>query len=141
MIGLLRGFQLTFKHLFGPGITTGYPQVAPELPERSRGSVAMVFAEDGSLTCRACGVCARECPDDALIVTIEKPAEGTGRVLTHFSLDLGRCMLCGLCVENCPAGSLKMTPDFEHDTAEFSELIHVLYEAEGPPSSGGAQGP
>jgi NADH-quinone oxidoreductase subunit I len=133
VIGILRGFQLTFKHLVGPGITRVYPQVMPELPERARGSVEMVFAEDGGLLCRACGICARECPDDALIVEVEKSPEGGGRTLTHFSIDMGRCMFCGLCVENCPAGSLTMTTDFEHDAHDPSELVRVLYTLESAP--------
>ena len=128
MIGLLKGFRLTFRHLVGPGITTGYPERMPALPERSRGSVEMVFAKDGSPTCRACQLCARECPDNAIAVEVEKPAEGGGRVLTKLTVDMGLCMLCGLCVENCPAGSLTMTPDFEHDTADRSALLRTLYE-------------
>ena len=137
MIGLLRGYALTWKHLFGPGITRGYPQSRPNLPERARGSVAMLFGEDDSVLCRACELCARECPDDALIVEFEKPAEGGGRVLTHFSLDLGRCMMCGLCVENCPASSLAMTNDFEHDTHDRSQLVHVLYRSGSPTDQDG----
>jgi NADH-quinone oxidoreductase subunit I len=133
VIGILRGFTVTWKHLFGPGITGGYPQVMPNLPERARGSVGMVFGEDGSLLCRACELCARECPDDALIVEFEKPAEGGGRVLTRFSLHLGRCMMCGLCVESCVSNALTMTKDFENDTHDPTQLVRVLYRADSPP--------
>jgi NADH-quinone oxidoreductase subunit I len=133
VIGLGRGFAFTLGQLFRPSINQRYPQAEPELPERSRGSVAMVFGEGGEMLCRACGLCERECPDDALIVEVEKPAEGGGRTLVSMRLDLGRCMLCGLCVESCPAGSLAMTSEFEHDTPDRRELLHVLYGAGEPP--------
>jgi NADH-quinone oxidoreductase subunit I len=127
MIGILKGFGVTFKNLIGPGINRGYPQVAPQLPERSRGSVALMFGEDGEMLCKACQLCARNCPDDALHLETEKPPEGGRAVLTGFTLDLGRCMLCGLCVESCPANSLTMTPEFEHATADPADMIRVLY--------------
>lgn len=134
MIGILKGFKVTFGHLVGPGINRGYPQVMPELPGRSRGSVTLLFGENGEMLCRACQLCAKNCPDDALIVDTAKPADGKGRVLTGFTLDLGRCMLCGLCVESCPASSLAMTPEFEHATADPGDMIRVLYTrpAENP---------
>lgn len=132
MIGMLKGFALTFGYLFKPGINQQYPLLPAPVPERSRGSVALMFGENGEMLCKACQLCSRNCPDDALVVDVEKPAEGTGRVLTAFKLDLARCMMCGLCVESCPANSLEMTTEFEHATADPAQMLRVLYERDRP---------
>jgi NADH-quinone oxidoreductase subunit I len=131
MIGILRGFATTFSHLVRPAITERYPTVKPTLPERSRGSLVLARGDDGELLCRACSMCERDCPDDALTVEVEKGPEGKGRVLVGFTLDLGRCMFCGLCVESCPSDALLSSTDFEHATPDRRETRVVLYSRPG----------
>jgi NADH-quinone oxidoreductase subunit I len=128
MIGILRGFATTFSHMVRPAITERYPTTKPNLPERSRGSLALARGENGELLCRACSLCERECPDDALIVEVEKGPEGKGRVLVSLTLDLGRCMFCGLCVEGCPSDALVSISDFEHATPDRDMTRVSLYQ-------------
>ncbi|MCR5007074.1 MAG: 4Fe-4S binding protein [Oribacterium sp.] len=48
--------------------------------------------------CVACGVCANQCPRDA--ISIFKGC--------YAVVDAGKCVGCGLCEKACPAGSIKV---------------------------------
>ena len=56
--GLLKGMATTARQLASPTHTHEYPDVAPDLPARSRGVIALV-----EQNCTSCMLCARECPD------------------------------------------------------------------------------
>ena len=43
--------------------------------------------------CRACGLCAKACPADAI----------TGAKKTPYVIDQSKCVKCGVCLETCPA--------------------------------------
>lgn len=131
MRGIGQGMVTTFKHFLKPAITEQYPQFRRELPERSRMGFALNFAEDGSPLCKACGLCERSCPDDAIKIESEKRTDGPGRVLKSFQMDLGRCMYCGLCVEQCASDGLRHTGEFEHSVVTREETLITLYQA-GP---------
>ena len=130
MIGIARGMATTLRHFLRPAITEQYPHYRRELPERARMGFALDMAEDGSPKCRACLLCERSCPDDAITITSDKRVDGPGKVLTSFSIDLGRCMYCGLCVEQCSFDGLRHTGDFEHAVTSRAETVLVLYRAE-----------
>ncbi|MBO5599178.1 MULTISPECIES: 4Fe-4S binding protein [unclassified Oribacterium] len=49
--------------------------------------------------CVACGVCALQCPRNA--ISIYKGC--------YAVVDTGKCVGCGLCEKACPAGSIKVT--------------------------------
>lgn len=129
MIGMAKGMVTTLKHLFRPSFTDAYPFGPKLLPERSRTSFALPLDEDGVPYCKACMLCAKTCPDDAIIIESEKRADGPGRVLTKFTIDLGLCMYCGLCVENCTSSGLHHTGDFETASADKADMTLVLFEA------------
>ena len=130
MIGIAQGMMTTLRHFLRPAITEQYPTFRKELPERARMGFALTLAEDGSPKCKACMLCERSCPDDAIKIESEKRTDGPGRVLTGFSIDLGRCMYCGLCVEQCTSDGLHHTGDFEHSVVTRAETVLVLYHAE-----------
>ncbi len=95
MIGIAKGMVTTFKHLFKPTFTIQYPNVKRQLPERSRMSFALGIDESGAPQCKACLLCEKSCPDDAITIESERREGAPGRVLKEFSIDLGRCMYCG----------------------------------------------
>jgi len=64
------------------------------------------------------------------VIESEKRADGPGRVLTKFTIDLGRCMYCGICVEQCTTDGLHHTGDYENNVTERAGTMLVLYEAE-----------
>jgi len=129
VIGMAKGMITTFKHLFKPAITIQYPDVKRPLPERSRMSFALATDENGEPQCKSCLLCEKSCPDDAIKIESEKREDGPGRVLTKFTIDLGRCMYCGICVEHCSTNGLKHTGEFENSTPERSGTMLVLFEA------------
>jgi len=128
MIGIAKGMATTFRHLLRRPITYGYPGVKRELPERSRMSFALLTDEAGEPQCKSCLLCQKSCPDDAIKIESEKSADGPGRTLTKFTVDLGRCMYCGLCVEQCSTSGLVHTGDYEVCSHERSAMMLVLYE-------------
>jgi len=130
LIGVGKGMITTLRHFMRPAITEQYPLYRRELPPRSRMGFALDMAEDGSPKCKACLLCERACPDDAIKIDSEKRADGPGRVLTGFSIDLGRCMYCGLCVEQCSSDGLHHTGDFECAVTSREDTMLVLYHAE-----------
>lgn len=128
MIGMGKGMVATFKHIFQRPITLQYPYEKRQLPERSRMSFAMRTDEEGVAVCSSCMLCARSCPDEAIVIESEKKPEGSGRVLTKFTIDLGRCMYCGLCVEQCTTHGLMHTGDYEFAVPTRAETMLVIYD-------------
>jgi len=128
MRGIARGMATTFRHLLGPALTEPYPDKKRVLPERSRMSFALLTDERGMPQYKSCLLCEKSCPDTAISIESEKNTEGPGRVLTRFTIDLGRCMYCGICVEQCSTSGLVHTSDFETCTTDRSGTLAVLYE-------------
>lgn len=138
MIGIAKGMATTFGRMMRPAVTENYPDVKRVLPERARMSFAMARDEDGQPHCKACMLCERSCPDEAIKIESEKRADAPGRVLTKFTIDLGRCMYCGLCVEQCSTDGLHHTGDYENNSIERDAMLLVLFEAEPGSSSSSA---
>lgn len=42
--------------------------------------------------CKGCGICAKNCPANAITGQIKKP----------FEIDQEKCIKCGVCIEKCP---------------------------------------
>jgi len=129
MIGMAKGMVTTFKHLFKPTFTIQYPDVKRPLPERTRMSFELKKDANGEPQCKSCLLCEKSCPDDAIKIESEKREDAPGRVLTKFTIDLGRCMYCGMCVEQCSTQGLAHTADFENSTPERAGTMLVLFEA------------
>src|SRR5664280_2400192 len=73
-------------------------------------------------------MCIRD-SDEAIKIESEKREDGPGRVLTKFTIDLGRCMYCGLCVEQCTSDGLHHTGDYENSSTCREDMLLVLYDA------------
>lgn len=128
MKGLLKGMSTTAKVLARGAHTRQYPHVEPELPERSRGVVALLEEN-----CTSCMLCARECPSWCIYIDSHKeevpPQTEGGRarqknVLDRFDLDYSLCMYCGICVEVCPFDALFWAPDFAYAEGDIRNLLH-----------------
>ena len=93
--GLARGLAVTLRTLGRPVVTAEYPDVAPTLPPRSRGVIALLEEN-----CTVCMLCARECPDWCIYIDSHKETlevEGAARarqrnVLDRFAIDFSLCM-------------------------------------------------
>jgi len=71
-------------------------QLRPRVIEGQGSPLGVLRAAQG---CTACGVCARDCPTQALMLSA-----GTGS--TDLVLDPSACTGCGVCAEACPEGVL-----------------------------------
>ncbi len=150
--GLLRGLATTAAQLLRPTQTREYPHVAPDLPPRTRGVIALLEEN-----CTVCMLCARECPDWCIYIDSHKetvPAVGGGRdrqrnVLDRFAIDFSLCMYCGICIEVCPFDALFWSPEFEYAELDIRDLLHERERLSGwlesvpapPQLDGGAADP
>src|SRR6476661_7648320 len=126
--GLLKGLAVTARTLATPSHTAEYPDVAPDLPPRSRGVIALLEEN-----CTVCMLCARECPDwciyidsskQTLPATTEGGRERQRNVLERFDIDFSLCMYCGICIEVCPFDALHWSPEFEYAELDIRDLTH-----------------
>ncbi|MGH2811733.1 MAG: NuoI/complex I 23 kDa subunit family protein, partial [Actinomycetota bacterium] len=152
-VGLLKGLQVTLRHLLSRSVTVHYPDEKPILPPRSRGVIAL--KEEN---CTVCMLCARECPDWCIYIEghkeERKPKQEGKRakkynVLDRFAIDYALCMYCGICVEVCPYDALFWTPEFEYAEHDVTNLTHEMEKLSDwmytvlppPPLDDGALGP
>jgi NADH-quinone oxidoreductase subunit I len=125
--GLGKGLAITLKTLVSRSTTQQYPDVAPELPPRSRGVIAL--REEN---CTVCMLCARECPDWCIYIDSHKEevvVPGAARprqrnVLDQFDIDFALCMYCGICIDACPFDALFWSPEFEYAEYDIRNLLH-----------------
>ncbi|WP_428963504.1 NuoI/complex I 23 kDa subunit family protein [Micromonospora fluostatini] len=125
--GLAKGLAVTLKTMTRRSTTQQYPDVAPDLPPRSRGVIALLEEN-----CTVCMLCARECPDWCIYIDSHKEevaVPGAARprqrnVLDRFDIDFSLCMYCGICVEVCPFDALHWSPEFEYAEYDIKDLLH-----------------
>jgi NADH-quinone oxidoreductase subunit I len=139
MKGIATGMATIFGRMIRPAVTEQYPEYKRELPERARMSFVLSEDDDGSTACKACLLCEKNCPDRAIKIESAKREDGPGRVLTHFEIDLGRCMYCGICVEQCTSAALHHTGDYEKNALDREGTILVLFDE--PASAAAAPAP
>ena len=88
--------------LFRRPATENYPFVRQRNPPGLRS-----FLKLNPETCTGCGLCAMDCPANAIQVTVlDRKAK---RFVFSYYTD--RCLFCGQCVETCRQGSLSMVND------------------------------
>jgi formate hydrogenlyase subunit 6/NADH:ubiquinone oxidoreductase subunit I len=95
-------FSDVARALFRRPATEQYPAVRQPNPVRLRS-----FLKWNSNACTGCGLCAMDCPANAIKVTIIDRKEKR----FVFSYHADQCLFCGQCVESCRQGSLSMPND------------------------------
>ncbi len=131
VLSILEGMSVTFGYLLQRPITVQYPDKTPKpvketLPERYRGILDVQMN-----ICTACLACERACPIDCIKIEVVKEKETKKRYLTHFYIDLSKCMYCGLCTEQCPTEAIRHTCEFEASTVDVRFLVKQ-YVTDGP---------
>lgn len=116
------------RSLFRRPATERYPFVRPAAPARLRS-----FLKWNQQSCTGCGLCAMDCPANAIHVTIiDRKAKKF-----VFAYRPDQCLFCGQCVESCRQGSLTMPNDqwelasldkkpFNVEFGDVDELANML---------------
>lgn len=119
---LIKGLQLTAKHLFKRKVTVLYPEEKTPQSHRFRGLHALRRYPNGEERCIACKLCEAVCP--AVAITIEsEPRDDGSRRTTRYDIDLTKCIFCGFCEESCPVDSIVETRFFEYHGEQRGDLL------------------
>lgn len=95
--------KTAMRNLFSKPVTTSYPAVPKEYPERTRGHVSNNIED-----CIFCGMCMRSCPPGAIQVVRDVAKEEGTWTINRFD-----CIQCANCVEKCPKKCLSITPGYQ----------------------------
>jgi formate hydrogenlyase subunit 6/NADH:ubiquinone oxidoreductase subunit I len=100
-----------FSNLFKKRATEKYPDVPAHVAEGFRGKQVLNLAN-----CISCGLCARECPANAIEMVM---VDGKKRPLIH----LDRCIFCYQCADTCPKKVFQSSKVFELAVTDKSTLV------------------
>jgi NADH:ubiquinone oxidoreductase subunit E len=64
--GIARGMWVTLKNFWAPKVTRQYPDERPQMPERWRGRLDLIYDPFGEHKCEVCFQCAQVCPVEAI---------------------------------------------------------------------------
>ena len=65
-LGIFTGMATTLRNLFTAKVTRQYPEVRPEIPDRWRGRLDLIYDPFGEHKCEVCFQCAQVCPVEAI---------------------------------------------------------------------------
>jgi NADH-quinone oxidoreductase subunit I len=150
ILGPWKGFTVTFKQMFRPKVTTRYPKVKREKPERFHGRHVLNRYPDGMEKCIGCELCAGVCPAHCIYVRgadnpPDDPVSPGERYGFVYEINMLRCIFCGLCVEACPTEAITMTQLFEMSVTDRDDAIYtkdeLLVNPDGTPNHTQPAGP
>src|ERR671919_1162895 len=64
--GIAKGLATTMRNFFSAKVTRQYPEVRPEIPDRWRGRLDLIYDPFGEHKCEVCFQCAQVCPVEAI---------------------------------------------------------------------------
>ncbi len=150
MLGPFRGFAVTLRQMSKPRVTTSYPQVKRQKPQRFHGRHVLNRYPDGMEKCIGCELCAGVCPARCIYVRgadnpPDEPVSPGERFGFVYEINMLRCIFCGLCVEACPTEAITMTQLFEMSVENRNDAIYtkdeLLVRPDGTPNHPQPDGP
>ena len=132
-MGRLSGFNVTLRQMFKPRLTTEYPKVKRDKPERQHGRHVLNRYEDGMEKCIGCELCAGVCPAHCIYVRgadnpVDDPVSPGERYGFVYEINYLRCIHCDLCVEACPTEAITETKLFEFSFTNRADAIYTKDE-------------
>ena len=122
-LGIIEAMRVTLRTMLSKSVTIKYPEERIELPERTRGVIALLEEN-----CTVCMLCSKECPCWCIYIEGHKVTKPGKRKplneLDRFAIDFGLCMYCGICVEVCPFDALHWSPFFEYTSYTYEGMVH-----------------
>lgn len=112
---ILKGMQITFKHMFKKPATVKYPEETREVSPVYRGVHVLKRDAEGRENCTACGLCAVSCPAEAITMESAERQKGEEHLYREekyaakYEINMLRCIFCGLCEEACPKDAIYLT--------------------------------
>jgi len=146
VLDAVKGFGVTFSHMFKKVVTEKYPEVRRPLAPRYHGRHILNRHPDGLEKCVGCELCAWACPADAIYVEgadntdAERYSPGE-RYAAAYQINYARCIFCGLCIEACPTRSLTMSNEYELASDSRQDLIFTKEQLLAPLLPGMEQPP
>jgi NADH-quinone oxidoreductase subunit E len=64
--GIAKGMATTMRNFFSAKVTRQYPEVRPDIPDRWRGRLDLIYDPFGEHKCEVCFQCAQVCPVEAI---------------------------------------------------------------------------
>ena len=132
-MGRFSGFLVTLRQMGKPRLTTEYPKVKHDKPERLHGRHVLNRYEDGMEKCIGCELCAGVCPAKCIYVRgadnpPDAPVSPGERYGFVYEINYLRCIHCDLCVEACPTEAITETKLFEFSFARREDAIYTKDE-------------
>ena len=126
----VKGFSVTFRHLFRKPVTQQYPEYKRPVYPRFRGRHQLHRHPNGLEKCVGCSLCAAACPADCIRVV---PAENTPdnrvsageRYARIYEINMARCIFCGYCELACPFDAITLGNDFELSEISREALVYT----------------
>jgi len=142
----VKGFGVTFAHMFKKTVTVKYPEVRDATAPRYHGRHILNRHPDGLEKCIGCELCAWACPADAIFVqggdnTAQERYSPGERYAVDYQINYARCIFCGLCIEACPTRSLTMSNEYELAADNRRDLIFTKEQLLAPLMEGMEQPP
>ena len=114
----IKGFAVTFRHIWKKPVTLRYPEEKRPQPSYYRGRHRLQRYEDGLERCVGCSLCAAVCPSEAIYLEAaendpKNPVSAGERYASVYQIHQLRCIWCGFCEEACPEDAIVMGPEFE----------------------------
>lgn len=97
--------------------TGDFPFAPPEISDDYRGRIDV-----DPETCRGCGLCARDCPANAL--EVRRTGKGSYQLIYYPE----RCAYCGQCETSCNFGAVIQTKEYTAATTDPASLAIVLVD-------------
>ena len=146
MLDAVKGFGVTFSHMFKKVVTEKYPEVRRPPAPRYHGRHILNRHPDGLEKCVGCELCAWACPADAIYVegadnTDQERYSPGERYAAVYQINYARCIFCGLCIEACPTRSLTMSNEYELASDSRQDLIFTKEQLLAPLLPGMEQPP